>query len=329
MMEMKSEILRLLRETDGFLSGQQLCGRFQVSRTAVWKAIEQLKDEGYVIEAVRNKGYRLTDNPDVISKAELESRITTKWAGRDVIYFPKTDSTNLRAKTAGEQGSLHGTLFVADQQTAGRGRRGRRWESPVGENVYMTLLLRPKISPDKAAMLTLVMALSVAEGLWQACQVRAEIKWPNDLVVNGRKICGILTEMIAEVDYIHYVVIGIGINVNQREFPGDLKGTATSLRNETGRQIVRGEMIVRILERFEKNYEIFTAAEDLSGLQEAYNQRLINRDREVTVLDPAGEYTAHARGIDQQGELVVETPDGEIRKIFSGEISIRGVCGYV
>ena len=129
-MEMKSEILRLLRETEGFLSGQQLCSRFQVSRTAVWKVIEQLKEEGYAIEAVRNKGYRLAESPDLISKAELESRIDTKWAGRDVIYFPKTDSTNLRAKAAGEAGSPHGTLFVADQQTAGRGRRGRGWESP-------------------------------------------------------------------------------------------------------------------------------------------------------------------------------------------------------
>lgn len=328
-MEMKSEILRLLRETEGFLSGQQLCSRFQVSRTAVWKVIEQLKEEGYAIEAVRNKGYRMTENPDVISKAELESRIDTKWAGRDVIYFPKTDSTNLRAKAAGEAGSPHGTLFVADQQTAGRGRRGRGWESPDGENVYMTLLLRPQISPDKASMLTLVMALSAAEGLWQACQVQVEIKWPNDLVINGKKICGILTEMNAEVDYIHYVVIGIGINANQTEFPEEIKDTAASLKSETGAQVFRAEMIARILERFEQNYEVFEKTEDLSGLQEAYNQRLVNRDRDVTVLDPAGTYHAHALGINEQGELMVKTQEGEIKNIFAGEVSVRGVYGYV
>lgn len=328
-MEMKSEILRLLRETEGFLSGQQLCSRFQVSRTAVWKVIEQLKEEGYAIEAVRNKGYRLAESPDLISKAELESRIDTKWAGRDVIYFPKTDSTNLRAKAAGEAGSPHGTLFVADQQTAGRGRRGRGWESPDGENVYMTLLLRPQISPDKASMLTLVMALSAAEGLWQACQAQVEIKWPNDLVINGKKICGILTEMNAEVDYIHYVVIGIGINANQTEFPEEIKDTAASLKSETGAQVFRAEMIARILERFEQNYEVFEKTEDLSGLQEAYNQRLVNRDRDVTVLDPAGAYHAHALGINEQGELMVKTQEGEIKNIFAGEVSVRGVYGYV
>ncbi len=328
-MEMKSEILRLLRETEGFLSGQQLCSRFQVSRTAVWKVIEQLKEEGYGIEAVRNKGYRMTENPDVISKAELESRIGTKWAGRDVIYFAKTDSTNLRAKAAGEQGCPHGTLFVADQQTAGRGRRGRGWESQDGENVYMTLLLRPQISPDKASMLTLVMALSVMEGVWQACQVQTEIKWPNDLVINGKKISGILTEMNAEVDYIHYVVIGIGINVNQTEFPEEIKDTASSLKSETGAQVFRAEMIARILERFEQNYEVFEKTEDLSGLQETYNQRLVNRDRDVTVLDSAGAYHAHALGINERGELMVKTQEGEVRSIFAGEVSVRGVYGYV
>ena len=328
-MEMKSEILRLLRETEGFLSGQQLCSRFQVSRTAVWKVIEQLKEEGYGIEAVRNKGYRMTENPDVISKAELESRIGTKWAGRDVIYFAKTDSTNLRAKAAGEQGRPHGTLFVADQQTAGRGRRGRGWESPDGENVYMTLLLRPQISPDKASMLTLVMALSVMEGVWQACQVQTEIKWPNDLVINGKKISGILTEMNAEVDYIHYVVIGVGINVNQDTFPEEIRETATSLRLETGKKVIRGELITEILKRFEENYEIFAGTRDLSGLQEAYSRRLVNRDREVKVLDPAGAYEAHALGIDERGELIVRTREGETRKVFAGEVSVRGIYGYV
>lgn len=326
---MKSEILRLLRETDGFLSGQQLCSRFQVSRTAVWKVIEQLKEEGYVIEAVRNKGYRLVKAPDVLYQAELESRIQTDWAGKKVVYFPQTDSTNLQAKTAGEQGSPHGTLFVADRQTAGRGRRGRGWESPAGENVYMTLLLRPEFSPAKASMLTLVMALSAAEGIQQACGIQPAIKWPNDLVVNGKKICGILTEMNAEVDYIHYVVIGIGINVNQAEFPEEIQETAASLKNEAGIDMDRGEIVARILEKFEKNYEIFIETEDLSRLQEDYNQRLINRDQDIKVLDPKEAYTAHARGINERGELVVETSDGEIRKIFSGEVSVRGVYGYV
>ena len=159
---MKTAILRLLKEDDSYISGQQLCDRFQVSRTAVWKAVEQLKKEGYMIEAVRNKGYRLVDSPDVMSKAEIESMVRTKWAGRSVIYYDETDSTNIQAKLAGENGSEHGTLVVADRQVAGKGRRGRSWESPKGVCVYMTLLLRPSIAPVKAPMLTLVMALSLS-----------------------------------------------------------------------------------------------------------------------------------------------------------------------
>ena len=137
---MKSEILRLLKENKGYLSGQQLCDHFQVSRTAVWKVIDQLKKEGYRIEAVRNKGYRLTGSPDVMSKAEIESLVQTKWAGRHVVYYQETDSTNIRARDAGEKGGGHGTLFVAERQTAGKGRRGRGWESPAGTSIYMTLL---------------------------------------------------------------------------------------------------------------------------------------------------------------------------------------------
>ena len=292
---MKTEILRLLRESEGFLSGQQLCSRFQVSRAAVWKVMEQLKDEGYEIQAVRNKGYRLVGSPDVLSREELESRIGTRWAGHHVVYFPQTDSTNLQAKAAGEAGSPHGSLFVTDRQSAGRGRRGRAWESPEGENIYMTLLLRPEFPPERASMLTLVMALAAAEGIETVCGREVGIKWPNDLVLKGKKICGILTEMSAEVDYIHYVVIGVGINVNQDTFPEEIRETAR----------------------------------DLSGLREAYSRRLVNRDREVKVLDPAGAYEAHALGIDERGELIVRTREGETRKVFAGEVSVRGIYGYV
>lgn len=326
---MKTEILRLLRESEGFLSGQQLCSRFQVSRAAVWKVMEQLKDEGYEIQAVRNKGYRLVGSPDVLSREELESRIGTRWAGHHVVYFPQTDSTNLQAKAAGEGGSPHGSLFVTDRQSAGRGRRGRAWESPGGENIYMTLLLRPEFPPERASMLTLVMALAAAEGIETVCGGEVGIKWPNDLVLKGKKICGILTEMSAEVDYIHYVVIGVGINVNQDTFPEEIRETATSLRLETGKKVIRGELITEILKRFEENYEIFAGTRDLSGLREAYSRRLVNRDREVKVLDPAGAYEAHALGIDERGELIVRTREGETRKVFAGEVSVRGIYGYV
>ena len=307
---MKSEILRLLKESDTYISGQQLCEQFQVSRTAIWKVIDQLKKEGYEIEAVRNKGYRLIDSPDVISKAEI-------------------DSTNNRAKEAGDNGSAHGTLFVADMQVAGKGRRGRVWKSPSGSSIYMTILLYPDIPPVKAPQLTLLMAIAVAEGIQEVTGLETKIKWPNDIVVNGRKICGILTEMSTEIDYINHVVIGAGINVNQDTFSDDIKATASSLKLELGKSVKRSELIAAVMKSFEKCYEIFIETEDLSGLQELYNSMLVNRDQEVKVLEPGNEYKAHAIGINQTGELIVRTPDGKEKEIYAGEVSVRGVYGYV
>ena len=202
---MKTEILKLLRESGDYISGQELCGKFHVSRTAVWKVINQLKEEGYGIEAVQNKGYRLNVNPDVLSFSELKSRMQTKWAGRNIVYYEETGSTNIDAKLLGEQGAEHGTVVVADKQNAGRGRRGRSWQSPAGKDIYFTILLRPEFEPDKAAGLTLIMALSVTQAVRSCCGLEAGIKWPNDVVLNGKKICGILTEMNVETDYIQHV----------------------------------------------------------------------------------------------------------------------------
>ena len=326
---MKSEILRLLKESNTYISGQQLCEQFQVSRTAVWKVIDQLKKEGYQIEAVRNKGYRLIDSPDVMSKAEIESLMDTKWAGSNVVYYDEIDSTNNRAKEAGDNKAPHGTLFVADMQVAGKGRRGRVWQSPAGSSIYMTILLYPEISPLKAPQLTLVMAIAVAEGIKEVTGLDTKIKWPNDIVVNGRKICGILTEMSTEIDYINHVVIGAGINVNQDDFPEDIRKTASSLKMELGKQVKRSELIAAIMKSFEKDYEIFVKTEDLSGLQELYNSMLVNLDRDVKVLEPGNDSEAHALGINKTGELIVRTAEGEEKEIYAGEVSVRGVYGYV
>ena len=171
---MKTEILKLLREADGYVSGQQISERFGVSRTAVWKAVRQLQEEGYQVEAVRNRGYHIVDSPDIMTKEELDSLMTTEWAGRTILYYDVTDSTNLRIRQAGDEGAPHGTLAVADRQTAGRGRRGREWESPAGSSIYMSVLLRPDISPAKASMLTLVMACSVAEGIRRSMEEQKE-----------------------------------------------------------------------------------------------------------------------------------------------------------
>lgn len=326
---MKNEILRILKESEEYISGQELCEKFQVSRTAVWKVIEQLKKEGYHVEAVRNRGYRLIESPDILSEAEIRSCLNTRWAGNAITCFEKTDSTNDRAKEAGRKGAHHGQLFVADMQSAGKGRRGRSWNSPEGTSIYMSLLLRPDIHPVKAPMLTLVMGLSVAEGILKSTGIEPGIKWPNDIVVNGKKVCGILTEMAAEIDCVDYIVIGCGINVNQTEFPEDIKDRASSLRIEGERRYVRSEIIASVLERFEENYSIFMKHGDLSGLLQQYHAVLVNRNREVRVIEPGHEYEACAEGINETGELLVTLPDGEKRKIFAGEVSVRGIFGYV
>ena len=326
---MKGEILKLLKETDGYVSGQELCRRFGVSRTAVWKVMNQLKEEGYEIEAVRNRGYTLKGSADVLSAEEIMSSIHTEWAGRQVIYFDETDSTNIQAKRLAEQKASHGTLVVADRQNGGKGRRGRVWTSPSGVGIWMSLILRPKISPASASMLTLVAALAVREGIEKETGISAGIKWPNDLVLNGKKICGILTEMSTELMEIQYVVPGIGINVNQTEFPDEIKETAASLYLESGKLWKRSGLIAAIMEAFEKNYDIFLKTEDMSGLMEEYNQYLVNRGKEVCVLAPQGEYRAMANGINREGSLLVTRADGTREEIISGEVSVRGIYGYV
>ena len=328
---MKAEILRLLKESDGYISGQQLCQQFQVSRTAVWKVIEQLKKEGYKIEAVRNKGYHLLESVDVLSKAEIESQLKTKWAGRPVVYYDEIDSTNTRAKELGDKGEFanHGTLFVADRQVAGKGRRGRAWESPSGSSISMTILLHPDMLPNKASELTLIMALAVEEGVEKVTGLKPGIKWPNDIILSGKKICGILTEMSAEIDYINYVVIGVGINVNMEVFPEEIEKVATSLKIETGDEVKRADLVAAIMESFEKFYEIFMETQDLSGVMDHYNGLLLNRNQKVRVLEPGHEYEAMALGINSLGELIVRLEDGEEREVYAGEVSVRGVYGYV
>lgn len=319
----------MLRESEGYVSGQQICEKFHVSRTAVWKVIEQLKEEGYQIEAVRNRGYRLSESPDILSQAEIESRISTRWAGRNVSYFRETDSTNTQAKRLGEEGAPAGALVAADRQMAGKGRRGRSWDSPPGRDIYMSLLLRPDIRPSDAPMLTLVMAQSVAEAIREKTGIDARIKWPNDIVSGGKKLCGILTEMSAEMDCINYIVIGVGINVNQPSFPEDIADRATSLMLETGRSFLRAPLIAAVMERFEDNYSRFLEAGDLSGIREDYNELLVNVGEQVRVLEPGHEYNALSFGINDRGELLVQKEDGSREAVFAGEVSVRGIYGYV
>lgn len=325
---MKAEILTILKDTDGYVSGQELCEHFGVSRTAVWKAMNQLKKEGYEIESVQNKGYRLVKTPDILSKNELVSIRKTKWVGTEICYFDVTDSTNAQAKSLGEGDAPNGTLVVADKQESGRGRRGRSFESPAGTGIFMTLLLKPEIEPQNASMLTLVAALAVAKGMEHMVELPVQIKWPNDIIVHGKKVCGILTEMSAQMDYVNYIVIGIGINVSNEDFPEEIKDVATSIYLESGKRINRAMLIEKIWEEFEAYYELYEKTQDLSKLVKEYDSYLVNRGQKVRVLDPREPYEGKAMGITDRGELIVDTWEAR-RLVSAGEVSVRGVYGYV
>ena len=326
---MKKEILSMLRSAEGYVSGQQLCNQLKVSRTAVWKVIEQLKAEGYDIEAVHGKGYHLVSVPDVISQAEIESRLQTKWAGCSVFYCPVIDSTNVKAKRLADEGAPHGTLVVAGHQSAGKGRRGRVWESPEGTGIYMTLLLRPGIKPEQAPMLTVLMAQSVADAIQTVTGLTPGIKWPNDIVMDGRKVCGILTEMGTNGVKINYVLIGVGINVNLKEFPEEMQDKATSLLLEGGHEYDRNQIIALVMKYFEINYEKFIQTCDFTHLLDDYHRILANLDQPVRVIDGDRSFEGICRGIDEKGELLVEKQDKEVVKVSAGEVSVRGLYSYV
>lgn len=325
---MKAEILAALRASDGYVSGQELCGKFGVSRTAIWKAINQLKQAGYEIEAVQNRGYHIVSTPDILSENELRSIRKTEWLGNRIYYEAEIDSTNTKAMKLAEEGAPHGTIVVTDHQKNGRGRRGRTWESPAGEAIAMTFLLRPKIDPNNASMLTLIAAMAVTRGIEDETGLKAGIKWPNDVIINRKKVSGILTEMSAQADYVNHIVVGIGINVHIDEFPEELKNIATSIFLELGIKINRAALIERICEYFEAYFEVFLQTEDLSAISKQYDAYMVNRNQPVKVLDPKDTYEGTARGITTRGELLVDT--WESRKLVSsGEVSVRGIYGYL
>lgn len=326
---MKETILQMLRETQGFISGQDICRRFKVSRTSVWKAINRLKAEGYEIEAVNNKGYRLVKAPDVIYEQELKSLLHTRWFGSRILYFDTVDSTNNEIKRQAEIQPYHGLVAVAETQTAGRGRRGHGWTSPPGTGIWLSFMITPDIAPDRASMFTLVAAMAVCAAITETTGLEAGIKWPNDIVVHKKKVCGILTELSAEMDHINYVVIGIGINANIAKFPEEIQNTATSLYIEGEKQVNRGAVIEALGRHFERYYETFINARSLEPLVEEYNALLVNVGKQVRIIEEGSEKIFTAVGINAAGELIVEDDNHVRRTIRSGEVSVRGLYGYV
>ena len=338
-MSMKAKILELLREKETYVSGQELCEQFGVSRTAVWKAIGQLKKEGYVIEAVQNKGYHLVDQAEeVYNQADIQSRLKTKWVGHPLLFFDSIDSTNIRAKLEAEQGAESGLLVVADQQTAGRGRRGRGWESPSGSNIYYTLMLKPDFNADCAPMLTLVMALAVAKGIRQTLGRGSEegaakvgIKWPNDLVLNRKKLCGILTELEWEAESGEFscVIIGAGINVSQDEadFGPEVAPIAISLAQALGTAPDRTELAAQVIRSLNALYDDFPSQN--AAYLDHFRRDCLTVGNPIKVISGAGERIGTATGISDDFGLTVRWEDGSMETLTSGEVSVRGLYDYV
>lgn len=325
---MKEKILELLKSQSGYVSGQDICNQLGVSRTAVWKNINALKEEGYRIDSVSNRGYKLLGEPDVIDAMRIREYLHTKWLGREIFYEKEIDSTNTQAKRMGEHDAVNGTVVIAERQTAGKGRRGKTWISPAG-NCYFSILLRPEVVVDRASIITLVSALALAKAIKQVAALDTMIKWPNDVIANGKKLCGILTESSTDLEYINYVVVGIGVNVNQTDFPEEIKDMASSICLEIGQEVNRAELLGTFLNIFEEYYEIFLETEDLSRLSDEYNQMLVNRGKEVKIIEKDQERILTAIGIDNKGGLIVENKDGQRETIISGEVSVRGIYGYV
>ena len=245
-----------------------------------------------------------------------------------VVHYEEIDSTNTEARRLSMEGAKQGLVVVAEKQSDGKGRRGRKWESPAGENLYFSMLLRPQMKPEKAPMLTLVMAYSVAKVLSNE-GLPIKIKWPNDLVLSKKKVCGILTEMHLQGSQVEDVVIGVGINVNTTKFPKELQDKATSIHLETGKLLARDLLLQKVLAEFQAQYESFLEVQDLSLVKESYNRMLINKYQQVVVLEPGNEYEAEALGINETGELLVKKANGDIEVVFAGEVSVRGLYGYV
>ena len=302
---MKTAILKALRQSGGYVSGEILSKELGVSRVSVWKHIRNLRQDGYVVEA-SPRGYRLVSSPDLLLPCEFPD------AGQEIHHFGELASTMVAARELAKKGANEGTLVVAESQTCGRGRLGREWFSPRG-GVYFTLILKPKISPAYAPRINLMASVAVASAIREVIGLKAELKWPNDVLIGGRKVCGILAEMEAELDAMNFVNLGIGINVNASV--SRYEEMATSLKAELGREIPRREFLSAVLKKIEEQQALLTG----DGLLEEWRGLSATLGRYVRVVVPAGEIVGQAIDIDASGALIVKGEDGSLCSAIAGD----------
>lgn len=316
---------RLLRALDGgrWCSGADLAEALGVSRAAVWKRIARLRGSGYDIEAQAGLGYRVRSAPDRLLPHEVSRHVEPGKIRFEIVHRDEIDSTNLLASELARKGAPEGTAVVAEAQTAGRGRLGRSWVSPAGRNLYLSLVLRPALPPAAVPQITLMAAVSVARAIEEAGGSPAGIKWPNDLQLDGRKVAGILTELDAESERVHFVVLGIGVNLNMArgDFPRELRETATSLRLATGEVVDRRRFTGRLLTHLSRDYEIFLGG-GFAALRGEYQRHHVLAGRRVNV-GGAVALSGVVRGVAPDGALLLETSRGTER-VLAGEVTLRG-----
>ena len=325
---MRARILKLLRQqSQDYLSGEEISRQLAVSRTAVWKHIQELKNHGYEIEAHPRKGYRLKSRPDLLLPEEIRAGLATQLLGKQIVHFYDTSSTNNEAKRLAADDAVEGTIVVSEAQTLGRGRLNRGWFSPPGGGVWVSVILRPPFPPQEAPKCTLMAAVATVEAIREASGLNCGIKWPNDILWQGRKLVGILTEMSAEMDAINHIVIGMGINVNieAAEIPRELKETATSVLMESGAAVSRIDLFIKVLECLEELY-LLVKTEGFAAVLAAWRQESITLGRMVNVIAPDKSFAGKAVDIDADGALLVETDQG-VERVLAGDVSIRAVTG--
>lgn len=320
---MRSKLLQMLMGQQGkFVSGEAISNYLGCSRTAVWKHIEELRKAGYKVEAIPRKGYRVIHQPNLLTKSEIKAGLTTKYIGKNVVYEQSVSSTQEIAHRIASDGAEEGTVVVADEQLGGKGRLGRPWFSPIGTGIWMSLILKPKIPPQQAPQLTLLTAVAVIRGIKEKTGLHCDIKWPNDILLNGKKLVGILTEMQADPDQIHSVIIGIGINVNQNSFPEEIIDIATSLKIEKGEEINRASVMQSIMAQFEQLYELFLA-DGFLPIKQMWEAHAITIGRRITARTITNSIQGYAKGITDDGVLLLEDDFGTLHKIYSADIEFN------
>ncbi len=322
---MRKRILELLRENGQEpLSGEDISKKLNITRTAVWKHIQTLKSEGYEIESLQKRGYILRRIPDRLFPQEIASCLKTKWLGRNICYQEKVDSTNNFAKKLANDGCKDGLLVVAEEQGSGKGRLSRGWISPYAKGIWFSVVLKPPFLPQEASKCTLLAAVAVVKAVNNVKGLKAAIKWPNDILLNGRKLVGILTEMNAEFGHINYVVIGIGINTHASgsDYPPEVRDLAISVADAAKSPFRRVEILAAVLKNMEELYERAIEQGFVSVLDE-WRKYSCTLGEKVKVIAPERTYLGTAVDIDNDGLLLVKTNDGHLEKVVAGDVSIR------